>query len=246
MSRTLSLLAGLGLTLALVCALSAALPADGRSFRMLLGAGGEWSVIQVGLWLLLGLGLGEAWFRRSEALYEVDARRWGLLPEEDGVLLGPDDMARLLAPCRNAPPGSHVAELTERCVLHFQSSASVAETHDLLMSITELRLHRSELDYSLLRYLIWLLPTVGFIGTVYGIADALAALQPSDGAQGAMQAALGPLSTAFYSTFVALVASATLMLIVQRVQRVEERALNDGTRYCLYNLINRLYLPGRR
>ena len=43
----------------------------------------------------------------------------------------------------------------------------------VMNSSLELIAHRLDLRYSMLRYLVWLLPTLGFIGTVVGIAGAL-------------------------------------------------------------------------
>lgn len=245
MMRGLYGAAGLGLGLGLVLAMAVVLPDDGRWGVILLGrvAGEGLSLtFQVALWLMLGLGVGDALHRRRAARAEGALIGAGLLPEDDRTVVSePTDVRALLARCREAP-ATHLTELIERCLLQFQSTGSTAESHQLLVSMTDLRMHRVELDYSLLRYLGWLIPTVGFIGTVYGIAEALRALSPSDGGL-AVEAVVAPLSTAFYSTFVALVASAVLMLVVQRVQRLEEQAINQSARYCLDHLVNRLYAP---
>lgn len=101
-------------------------------------------------------------------------------------------------------------------------------------------MHRVDLRYTLLRYLTWVIPTVGFIGTVVGIALALAMIDPSAAVQplGEIARALG---VSFYTTLVALVDSAILVLLLQMVQAREELAVNAAGRYVLVNLINRLY-----
>ena len=53
---------------------------------------------------------------------------------------------------------------------------------------------------------------------------------------------VGGLSVSFYTTLVALVASAVLAFVQHAVQEQEERALNAAGQYCLRNLINRVYI----
>jgi hypothetical protein len=50
------------------------------------------------------------------------------------------------------------------------------------------------------------------------------------------------LAVAFYTTILALLLSALLVLLQNVVQRREETALNRGAQYCLKNLINRVYV----
>ena len=130
--------------------------------------------------------------------------------------------------------------LIDLCILQFLASRSVDQTVSVLNSSLELLMHRVDLRYTLLRYLTWVIPTVGFIGTVVGIALALAMIDPSAAVQplGEIARALG---VSFYTTLVALVDSAILVLLLQLVQAREELAVNAAGRYVLVNLINRLY-----
>ena len=58
-------------------------------------------------------------------------------------------------------------------MLQFQSSGSVDQVNAVFNSSIEFYQHETELRYNLLRYLVWLIPTLGFVGTVIGIALAL-------------------------------------------------------------------------
>jgi len=91
-----------------------------------------------------------------------------------------------------------------------------------------------------LRYLVWVIPTVGFIGTVIGIALAMSLIDPNAAGQplGEIARALG---VSFYTTLVALGESAILVLLLHLVQAREELAVNRAGHYTLVNLINRLY-----
>jgi biopolymer transport protein ExbB/TolQ len=109
----------------------------------------------------------------------------------------------------------------------------------VLNSTLELMAHRVDLRYQLLRYLSWAIPTVGFIGTVVGIASALGFINPDD-----MQMAriTSSLAVAFDTTVIALLESAVVVFLLNMVQKEEELAVNRAGGYCLKNLINRLYV----
>jgi len=95
-----------------------------------------------------------------------------------------------------------------------------------------------DLRYSMLRYIVWVIPTVGFIGTVVGIATALTGIDPE---QPDLQMLTGKLGVAFNTTLVALMFSAILVFLLHVVQSQEEQSVNLAGSYCLRNLINRLY-----
>ena len=103
------------------------------------------------------------------------------------------------------------------------------------------RSHRVELRYSLSRYIVWLLPTVGFIGTVVGIAGTLGILQ---GAEPDLHELAATLSVAFDTTIVALIQSGIVVLLLHAAEAREERSVNLAGGYTLRNLVNRLYAPG--
>jgi biopolymer transport protein ExbB/TolQ len=133
--------------------------------------------------------------------------------------------------------------LIQRIAFQFQSSQSVDQANSLLNSSLELFNHEVDLRYGLLRYLVWLIPTLGFMGTIVGIA---LALQYAGGADYQDPTLLGEVSArlavAFNTTMVALLLSAILVFLQHIVQTYEERVLNRIGQYCLDNLINRLYV----
>jgi biopolymer transport protein ExbB/TolQ len=95
------------------------------------------------------------------------------------------------------------------------------------------------------RYIAWLIPSLGFLGTVMGIANAMGFA--GSGAV-ASDDLLGPttqrLAVAFYTTWLALILSSMLVLFMNLLQAAEERVLNDTGQYCLDNLVLRLLEPG--
>ena len=127
-------------------------------------------------------------------------------------------------------------------VLQFQIGRSIDQANALLNSSLELFLHEIDLRYSMIRYIVWVIPTLGFIGTVIGISLALGFAADSNVQDPTLLAELTKrLAVAFNTTLMALVMSAILMLLQHLVQCREEGALNQAGQYCLDNLINRLY-----
>lgn len=126
--------------------------------------------------------------------------------------------------------------------MQFQSSRSIEQANSLLNSSLELYLHEIDLRYSMLRYIMWLIPSLGFIGTVIGITLALNYAGGADFQDPSLLAELtSRLAVAFYTTLLALIQAAVLVFMLHITQAYEERSLNLAGQYCLDNLINRLY-----
>ena len=209
--------------------------------------------IQNLMWIVFFLGFGElmARYRAGGAEGAQLARR--LLPEDDLVVLRRNELGPFYKQIRESDPeGTYwLQRLLTSVVLQFQSNGSTDQVNAVFNSLVDLFQHEIELRYNLLRYLVWLIPTLGFIGTVLGIALALAqagaafaaAAEPGGGAPSPemMENVTGELGVAFYTTLLALLQSALLMATMHVVQGREERALNRVGQYCLRNLVNRLY-----
>ena len=204
--------------------------------------------VQNVMWVVFMLGLGELFVRWREAWAERRQLRAGYLPEDETTVLQAPDLRRIYARARDAAqPGSAGARrflprLIQRVAIQFQTSRSVEQASTLLNSSLELFLHEIDLRYSMTRYIIWLIPSLGFIGTVIGISLALAYAGQVDLQDPTLLAELTKrLAVAFNTTLLALVMSAVLVLIQHIVQAREEGVLNEVGQYCLDNLINRLY-----
>lgn len=204
--------------------------------------------IQNLMWLMFFIGFGEIWLRLRQAGRDQAPLNDRLLPEDPEMMLRADDLGPIYRRVneRDYAEDSFLPRLVKRTILQFQSSRSVDQANSLLNSTLELCQHEIELRYNMLRYLVWLIPTLGFIGTVIGIAAALRIAGGVDfGNQAEMQAMMptmtAALGVAFYTTLVALLQSAMLVFALHIAQAREEQVLNRAGQYCLDNLINRLY-----
>lgn len=210
--------------------------------------------IQNVMWLVFFVAAGELTVRYLAGGGEADQLRLGLLPEDDETVLRRQDIAPIYRRVRRSDAEGRywLQRLLLGAMLRFQSSESVEQVHAMFDASMELYQHETELRYNMLRYLVWLIPTLGFLGTVIGIANALraagalfAGIDPN-----ANMAEVGPqmmtgltaeLGVAFHTTLLALLQAAVLMCTMHLVQEREEGALNRVGQYCLKNLVNRLY-----
>jgi biopolymer transport protein ExbB/TolQ len=121
---------------------------------------------------------------------------------------------------------------------HSIQDASAAVTERSQAAADEL-----DSDLSLVRYITWAIPSVGFIGTVRGIGDALA--QADQALQGDLAGVTNSLGLAFNSTLVALVLSIVLMFFMHLLQSRQEHLIQDFQEYCRIKIVELMKVPER-
>lgn len=217
---------------------------DGRLGKLLIGTNSTLYPLSIQniLYFCFFIGMGDLGHLYKSCLFEERLFKVKLLPESDEVVLSLSDALelrkRIIKHYGNNLPGI-LLNLVNRCILQFQTTTTVGEAHNLLNSLLEIHSHRLELRYTFVRYLAWLIPTLGFIGTITGIAGSLEGFGV-DGAEPNFDAIKGSLYTAFDTTLLALILSALLIFFIHLCSSKEERILNSSAEYCLVNLINRL------
>ena len=117
-------------------------------------------------------------------------------------------------------------------------TGDVQNTSDAITGSVEALGVRMEAENSMVRYLIWAIPSIGFIGTVRGIGQALS--QADKALAGDIAGMTDSLGVAFNSTFVALVISIGLMFLLHQLQRLQDGLLVDTQEYCEKFLLNRI------
>ncbi len=117
-------------------------------------------------------------------------------------------------------------------------TGDVQNTSDAITASVEALGVRLEAENSMVRYLIWAIPSIGFIGTVRGIGQALS--QADKALAGDIAGMTDSLGVAFNSTFVALVISIGLMFLLHQLQRLQDGLLVDTQEYCEKFLLNRI------
>jgi biopolymer transport protein ExbB/TolQ len=199
--------------------------------------------IQNFLHLVFFLGLGELFLRWRTGRRENALLRAGYLPEDHQTILQDHDLGRIRRRVANDfdEENGFLPSLINLSILQFQSSKSVEQTAGVMKTHLELISNRVDMRYGLIRFLAWLVPTLGFIGTVFGLGASLAgAGDPSKALD--LHEVARTLGVGFDCTMVALVESAIMVFILHFVQEKEESAVNRAGDYTLRNLINRLYV----
>ena len=195
------------------------------------------------MWVALFIGFGELFIRWSAASEENQQLARGYLPTDAKPLSGD-----LLTRIRDAVAGRRfglncfLPRMIIRTIDQYKISGKEDQATSVLNSSLELYMHEIDLRYSMLRYLTWLIPSLGFIGTVMGIMFALqyAGVPANAESEDFLYQVTSRLGVAFTTTLLALIMSAVLVLVQSIVQGKEERALNEAGQYCLDNLILRL------
>lgn len=189
------------------------------------------------------VGLGELFVRWRTGERELRYLGERFLPEDEQTVLLAED----LGPIRKRVAGQFDHEhgflpsLINLAIIQFQSSASVEQAAGVMNQHLELMTHRVDLRYGLVRFIAWVVPTMGFIGTVYSLGASLSAAGDPNRVLDLKEVAK-TLGVGFDCTMVALMQSALLVFILHLVQEKEEKAVNHAGDYTLRNLINRLYI----
>ncbi len=155
--------------------------------------------------------------------------------------IGPEDTRALLKRLQELP--SHIQRylLPRALRVSIQRFAATRNLHDsstAMRDVCDSEAQRLETELSIIRYIAWAIPSVGFIGTVRGIGDALA--QANRAMEGDISGVTESLGVAFNSTFIALVISIVLMFFIHQLQLLQERLVLDTENYCDENLISRM------
>ena len=191
-------------------------------------------VLMLWAFSILGYKGRAAW--RQQKLLEQD-----LLQLPDNLPVGPEDTRGLIARLQSLPAPLQ-DYLLPRALLsaveRFNATRNVQNVSTAARDLCDSEGERLESELSTIRYIAWAIPSVGFIGTVRGIGDALG--QAHRAVEGDITGVTASLGVAFNSTFIALVISIVLMFFIHQLQLMQERLVLDCERYVDHWLIRRL------
>jgi biopolymer transport protein ExbB/TolQ len=207
-----------------------------RSFFVVVKDYEQESCFVLMLWALAILTYKGLAVYRQQRLLDHD-----LLGLPDNLPIGPEDthdLARRL----NELPERQRESLLPRALLtaveRFAATGNVQDVSTAARDVCESEGERLESELSIIRYIAWAIPSVGFIGTVRGIGDALG--QAHRAVEGDITGVTASLGVAFNSTFIALVISIVLMFFVHQLQLMQERLVLDSERYVDRWMVRRL------
>lgn len=165
-----------------------------------------------------------------------------LLPEKENWLLGPDDANQLKLNMQQLEHTQKylLTDLIKKSCIKYRLSKSSSEVLSLLDSQVRIYSAEMESEQSFIRYTAWAVPSVGFIGTVLGIAASLGYADEASTSEGIAKIT-GMLSVAFDTTLIALLLSIVLMYGIHYLQKKQDDLFSHMSSYMIENLINRFY-----
>jgi biopolymer transport protein ExbB/TolQ len=193
------------------------------------------------LWAISIIGL-----KTQRTIRERNLLEQKLIQVADGMSILPEDSRNLARPVE-ALPEVQRDYLLPRALLaglhRFQTTRSIQDVASTIKDVCDTESERLETELTIVRYIAWAIPSIGFLGTVRGIGQALG--QAYQAVSGDIVGVTVSLGVAFNSTFVALVVSILLMALLHQLQLIQDRLVLDTQNYCNENLTRYLQVPHR-
>ncbi|TQV84633.1 MotA/TolQ/ExbB proton channel family protein [Exilibacterium tricleocarpae] len=188
------------------------------------------------LWAMAIMG-----YKARRSLQERRMLDQSFLNITEGTSILPEDAREFSRPLQALPePQQNL--LVPRTLLtvlqRFGSTRNVADASATVKEVCDTESDRLDSELAMVRYIAWAIPSIGFIGTVRGIGEALG--QAHRAVEGDIAGVTVSLGVAFNSTFIALVISIVIMFLTHQLQLLQERLVLDTHTYCDNNLLRHL------
>ncbi|KKO48140.1 biopolymer transporter ExbB [Arsukibacterium sp. MJ3] len=125
------------------------------------------------------------------------------------------------------------------CLRRFKNTGNIQHAADVIESSVESLAAQLENGNTMIRYIIWAIPSIGFVGTVRGIGQALA--QADQALAGDIAGMTSSLGVAFNSTLVALFISLLLMLFMHMLNNLQDTMVLNTQQSCEKHLLSHLH-----
>lgn len=188
---------------------------------------------------------------RSEAhLQAEDSPDAALKPESESVLKQSPKVARSsdesidVALALEELEASRYAENSSmatwiNCLRRFKNTQNVQHASQAISDSVDILAAQLESGNSMIRYFIWAIPSIGFIGTVRGIGSALA--RAEEAVAGDISGMVDKLGVAFNSTLVSLLISIVLMYLLHVLNNRQDEMVINTRKNCEKHLLTRLH-----
>lgn len=165
-----------------------------------------------------------------------------LVPLAEGVRILPEDTRKFSRTLQALPPQERGALLPTALLAgltRFGATHNIQDVASATRAHCEAAGERLDSELSMVRYIAWAIPSIGFIGTVRGIGDALG--QAHKALEGDIFGVTRSLGVAFNSTLIALLLSIVLMFMLHQLQLLQERYVQETEAYCEEKLTRHLH-----
>ena len=191
------------------------------------------------LWAMAIIGM-----KTQQTLRERTILDRTLVQVSAGMSILPEDARNYSRPVQALPERERELLLPRALLagLHrFQTTRNIQDVAATVKYTCETEADRMETQMTIVRYIAWAIPSIGFLGTVRGIGEALG--QAYQAVSGDIVGVTVSLGVAFNSTFVALVVSIFLMFILNQLVLLQDNLVLDCQKYCDEKMIQYLQVP---
>lgn len=120
----------------------------------------------------------------------------------------------------------------------FGATRSIQDTADAINDECQFEASRLDAQLSMIRFTVWAIPAVGFVGTVRGIGRALQDAQSA--LHGDISGVTLGLGVAFNSTLVALILCILVMFCLHQLQQAQDRLIINTRNYVTRRLLRNM------
>lgn len=240
-----ALVASLGTWFGLI-AIAAVLPEGGSLARLVQLLGGSASgYIQAAIYGVAAYSVVLLSQRRRALATENKALAHGLLPEQDQLVLTPEEVAGIkLEVIRREQSGqrSVLGDLVKKACTQFRNANNVGETLQVFQAQVATRKEATEGELEVVRYLTGAIVSLGFIGTLLGLSTSIGLSHLAKTTEG-MGEITSSLNLAFDTTLVALAVGLILNFFYHQYLQEVDTFYSRTRSYVIDNLISRIYRP---
>jgi biopolymer transport protein ExbB/TolQ len=215
--------------------------------RMVILVGGDFlngGYIQFLTFVAFFWGLIEVQYFKFWTDFERKYLNVELLPGEEHVVLGIMEVNKIRLQVsdylkkkkqESAYGSFFLLEIIKKACTKFRSDNSSESAFLIVESQSRINREKTESTQSGIRYLLWAIPSIGFVGTILGISQSL-----SIAGSGDIDRITSALGVAFDTTLLALVLSLILMYLYHGLQEKNELLHHEIEEFVIENLINKI------
>jgi biopolymer transport protein ExbB/TolQ len=188
--------------------------------------------------------------KRAKLGVQRSALSRSVVPDDADYVISPGTAQRVLVEVHRTVDDAKNFVLFNRIVAALsilKNLGRVSDVDEVLRGQAEQDESAVETSYGLVRGLIWAIPTLGFIGTVLGLSEAIGGFGAVMGSAEdvsvlteSLRGVTQGLSTAFDTTLEALVAAVFLHGFYTLLYKAELEFLDDCAEYCQRHIVTRL------
>lgn len=195
------------------------------------------------MWILFGLAVTVIIKRKEESISFSSYLDKGYLPEKFEEIVNEKNVSEIVIKSKqdSSKNMAYLPRLILQVATQYQANKSISSVSTVLTQQLDLFFHQIELRYTRLKYLSWLIPTIGFMGTVYGISLTVSKVGSSQiNDPSLLKTMASSLAVSFNTTLLALFQSSILHFYITKFESKDENILNNSGEYVLTNFVNRL------